>query len=84
MLFAIYGLNEVERIERLEQEAAVVRGAFLQNYAFADPKKLMAEQRMLMQRVRAGDDRPDVDREALARDLVELGALLKRNKDRVS
>ena len=84
MLFAWYGLEEVERIDHLEAEMHALRAAFLANYATNDPKQLMAEQRALRARLQVGDAPEAVDEEALLRDALAFGALLKANMEDAS
>lgn len=85
VLLAWYGLEEVERIDRLEDEvAALHRFGFLSNYAINDPKKLLAEQRQLRARLQAGDADAPVDEAALLRDALAFGAQIKKNTEAAS
>jgi hypothetical protein len=81
VLLAWYGLEEVERIDRLGQEVDQLQDAFLVNYAMNAPKKLMSEQRSLRARLRRGDTPPVVDEEALLRDALAFGATIQANTE---
>lgn len=84
VLLSWYGLEEVERIDRLEQEVSEMHAAFLANYAINDPKKLMAEQRALRARLQVGDAVPPVDEAALMREALAFGARIQQNTEAVS
>lgn len=81
VLAAWYGLEEVERIERLEREVDTLHAAFYANYAAHNPKKLMAEQRSLRARLQAGDAPPKADEATLLRDALAFGAQIKANTE---
>lgn len=84
VLLAWYGLEEVERIDRLEREVDALQAAFLTNHAVVDPKKLMAEQRQLRARLQAGDADAPVDEATLLRDALAFGQQIKQNTEAAS
>jgi hypothetical protein len=51
----LYGLEEVERVEALEQQARALSGAFLSHFSQHAPKKLEEAQRSLLARLRANE-----------------------------
>jgi hypothetical protein len=84
VLLAWFGLEEVERIDRLADEVDVLRAAFLGNYAVNDPKKLMVEQRALAARLRAAADREHVDEGELMANAIAFAAIVKTNTEGAS
>lgn len=86
VLFAWYGLEEVERIDRLVAQVDQLEGGFLTNYAVNDPKKLMQEQKRLRARLQVGDTppAPTLDEASLLREALAFGAQIKANTEGTS
>jgi hypothetical protein len=85
VLLAWYGLEEVERIERLEREVEQLQAAFLTNYAVNAPKSLMKEQTALRARLKRGPvDLDTPDEATLLADALAFGELLRRNTEGAS
>jgi hypothetical protein len=81
VLLAWYGLEEVERIERLEREVEQLQAAFLTNYAVNAPTSLMKEQTALRARLKRGDTIEPPDEATLLADALAFGELLRRNTE---